>query len=75
MLAVKDGEPSPEHQKTTCVWNEMHWLEEIEHASGQSQQRERANAAWASRLCLREEILERQAEKKAQSEKQTQALV
>ena len=51
----------------------MHWIEEVKHASGQSQQRERANAAWAFRPCLGEEIFERQAKKKAQSKKQTQA--
>src|SRR5271169_574313 len=49
VLPIEDSEPGSEHEKTAGKRNEMHWFEEVEHASGQRQQRECANAARAFR--------------------------
>ena len=70
MLGVEDGEPGPEHQQTTGERKEMDGIEEVQHASGKRQHRECADPPWAFRCRVGEKILERQAEKKAQSEKQ-----
>jgi hypothetical protein len=48
----------------------MDRIEEVQHASGKRQHRECADPPWAFRCRVGEKILERQAEKKAQSEKQ-----
>src|ERR1700721_2381476 len=70
MLGVEDSEPDPEHQQTTGERKEMDGIEEVQHASGKRQHRECADPPWPFRCPAGEKILERQAEKKAQSEKQ-----
>ena len=54
-------------QQSAGEWNEMRRIEEVEHATSQRQHRKRADAAWPSRTSMGEEILKRQAQKKAQS--------
>src|SRR5664280_2266495 len=71
MLGVEDSEPSTEHQQTTGERKEMDRIEEVQHASGKRQHRECADPPRAFRCRVGEKILERQAEKKAQSKKQT----
>jgi hypothetical protein len=37
LFEVPYSEPTPEHHKTACVRDETPWIEEVKHASGQSQ--------------------------------------
>ena len=70
MLAIEDREPGAEHQKAGGERDEMHRIEQVEHAAGERQHRKGADAARAPGVGAGEEILEGQAEKQAQRHKQ-----
>ena len=73
MLAIEDRQPGAEHQKAGGEWDEMHRIEQVEHAAGKRQHRKRADAARAPGVGAGEEILEGEAEKQAQRHKQRDA--
>jgi hypothetical protein len=65
---VEDEEPGTQDQKTAGEGDEARRIEEVEHAAGESEKRKRANATRTPRPGARKELLEGQAEKKAQGE-------
>lgn len=73
MPAVEDRQPGAEHQKAGGERDEMHRIEQVEHAAGERQHRKRADAARAPGVGAGEEILEGEAEKQAQRHKQRDA--
>jgi hypothetical protein len=73
LRAVVDDEPGAEHEEAGGEGNAVRRLEQIEHAAGEREHRKRANAAGALLRDTGEEILEREAEEKAQAQKQGHA--
>ena len=73
MLAIEDREPGAEHEKAGGEGDEMRGIEQVEHAAGERQHGKGANAARTLGVGAGEKILECQAEKQAQAEKQSHA--
>jgi hypothetical protein len=44
MVAIEDHEPAAEHQKAAREWDEMRWIEQVEHAAGDRQTSEKCGS-------------------------------
>jgi hypothetical protein len=73
MLAIEDGEPGAEHEEAGGKGEEMRRVEQVEHAPRRGEQGKGANAARTLGIGAGEKVLECQAEKQAQAEKQSHA--
>jgi hypothetical protein len=59
---VIDDEPGTENQEAAGEWNESTWVEQIEHAAGEREHREGADATRPSPRGVREKILKGQSQ-------------